>query len=63
MSNDNDKAKSNQKTGAQKQHDDEQGGGEGGGQSKHAAGETTPPDRTGNRSGSRGDDGSRRESS
>ena len=62
MSDENQKAESNQKTGAQKQHDDEQGGGHGGGQSKHAAGETTPPDRTGNRTGSRADDGSERES-
>lgn len=67
MSNDQNKAESNQKTGRQKQHDDEQGGGGGssggGGQTKHAAGETTPPDRTGNRTGSRADDGSRREQS
>ena len=67
MSNDQNKARSNQKTGQQKQHGDEQGGGGGasggGGQTKHAAGETTPPDRTGNRTGSRADDGSRREQS
>jgi hypothetical protein len=66
MASDNEKAESNQKTGRHKQHDDEQGGGGGGagggGQTKHAAGETTPPDRTGNRTGSRADDGSRRES-
>ena len=66
MANDNDKAQSNQKTGQQKQHGGPQGGGGGasggGGQTKHAAGETTPPDRTGNRTGSRADDGSRRES-
>ena len=66
MSDDSDKAESNQKTGAQKQHGDDQGGGGGGsgggGQTKHAAGETTPPDRTGNRTGSRADDGSERES-
>ena len=61
MANDNDKAESNQKTGAQKQHDDVQGGGHGGGQTKHAAGETRPPDRTGNRTGSRSDDGGERE--
>ncbi len=59
MASDNDKAESNQKTGRQKQHGDEQGGG---GETKHAAGETTPPDRTGNRTGSRADDGSERES-
>ena len=66
MSDDSDKAESNQKTGAQKQHGDDQGGGGGGsgggGQTKHAAGETKPPDRTGNRTGSRADDGSERES-
>ena len=68
MSDDSDKAESNQKTGWQKQHgDDPQGGGGGGsgggGETKHAAGETEPPDRTGNRSGTRADDGSRREGS
>ena len=66
MSNDSDKAESNQKTGRQKQHDDEQGGGGGGsgggGQTKHAEGsksETSKNDRTGSRSG----DGSAREKS
>ena len=60
MSSDNDKAESNQKTGAQKQHDDVQGGGHGGGQTKHAEGtksEESKNDRTGSRGG-----GSARES-
>ena len=65
MSRDSDKAESNQKTGRQKQHDDEQGGGGGGsgggGQTKHAEGTQSETNKNA-RTGSRGGDGSARES-